>query len=68
MTVQIDRVIQVIISDEDMEKIWKSEKLDDFWADYDCVADNDLDSLLTPEELSALAAGNADYIAFRLAE
>lgn len=68
MTVQIDKVIQKIVDARDLERVWDSSKLDDFWADSEYIADNCLDDLLTPEELSALEEGHADYIAFRLQE
>lgn len=66
MAVQIDKVIQKIIKVDEMEKL--NVGMNDFWADYYCITDNNLDDLLTPEELAALSEGNADYIAFRLAD
>ncbi len=65
-SVDIDRVIMVLLDGEDMEAVSKDYDITDYWATLEVIEDENLQKFITQAQLKALKNGDADYIAFRL--
>lgn len=66
MTIQIEKVIQVNVSYNDLQKMTSETNISDFWADI-CTLKSckHIRGLITNEQFEALETGAVDYIIFR---